>query len=545
MEDQEPPAAARPEGGGGPVGPGRVGTPGAEQSHASVAGVSSGAVPGRPSPAGRKGIVVARTREELAAAEAARARKKALPSFLVAAVLHVVALWWLHTQVILPALQDDGRLIEADLSDEQPLEPEEQAPPPEQIEPPPEPESDVPLIEDPLPRSEAPPDDVLGVGGSGGMGTGTAIYASAGIEGVVPSGLSGAGLGTPFHRFVSDMRERGLDVVFVVDATGSMQRFIDRAQETIGRIMSDLSAVVPSLRLGLVAYRDLDDPWTIRVKDLTDDRWSVHTFLLSLEASGGKRVTPDFEEAVEVGLATAADQLDWRPDARRVMILVGDAPYHDEDKSAALATVRSFARDEHSLLNTIYVGAGDQARATENQSHAREALQLLARTGGGKAFELVADDPGADEALRERVSEATFGSEFKSEIAAFIARVPRDARLASVRRHVAAKDRKWIARRLTDATVHPGVVDGAIELFDPTLAQACLQILEDERRPVVSRSACLFVLMRSMETLDGLELDTHRPLAEQQDALAAVRRRVEALQRGGVTAPPPPPPARR
>lgn len=512
----EPPAARRAE---GPTAP-RAGVP------------AEPAVP----------AVVARDRQELAARARRRGWKRSGPSLAVALLLHGLLGFWLHTQLVAPLLEDAGRTVRADTLDADEVEELVDEPEPEvELEPPPEPLADV--LPEPDVYETTSSDEVLGLGArsmGGGRFDRQSVSANVGDAGSF--GFADAS-GAEFQEFVSDLRARGVDVVFVIDATGSMQRFIDRAREAIDDIIGDISRVVPDLRFGMVAYRDLQDDWVTRHIDLTRDRYAVQTFLLDLTAAGGKRDTPDFEEAVEVGLALAKDGLSWRDDARRVILLVGDAPYHEEDKAAALATVRSFARDPQSVVHTVYVGAGDPASPTRNQGRARDAWDDIARTGGGTAFALQTETPEADAELRRQVVEATFGKQWQEQVATFLARAPFDPRLFSVQRHVERGDRKWLARRLYDESLHPAVVEAAMTMFDPVVARTCLAMLNDPLAPAEGRSAALYVLKRRIAALEGVPFDTNLPNAEQGAALSVIKREVERLGPGkpaGRSVTPPP-----
>ncbi len=250
------------------------------------------------------------------------------PRYLIAALLAHAALyaWWATRPFTPPEPPRESRVSAR--MDEPPTEvlpPREATPPPElprEVPPPDE------LVDNPvevetsaLPDLEPRPSlDMLGLGGGAGGGGGRrSALAATGIE-LVTAGPGGDG----FHLFVDDLRSRGLDVVFVVDATASMDKFIVLARATIDEIIADLATVVPDLRLGMVAYRDSADSWTTRKADLTDNRYAIHNFLLDLQADGGG----DFEEAVDEGLRVAIDELAWRPESRHALILVGDAPPH-------------------------------------------------------------------------------------------------------------------------------------------------------------------------------------------------------------------------
>ena len=112
------------------------------------------------------------------------------------------------------------------------------------------PEVEVVLPDDAVDLDDLPIEDSLDI-----LGTGNSIVGGGGGG----RGRRGGGLGegedlrafgdsdSPFRGFVDDIRGRGLDVVFVIDATGSMQRFIDRARDTIDDRQPEV-AIRPSLR---------------------------------------------------------------------------------------------------------------------------------------------------------------------------------------------------------------------------------------------------------------------------------------------------------
>jgi Mg-chelatase subunit ChlD len=461
---------------------------------------------------------------------------------LLALALHAALVIWLWSVRGLLGDGDAERLIHASVEDVELIEPLQLVEPePPELQPPePEPLEDPRVVDleptDAIPMPDElvlPAENLLGVGGSAARGPG----------GGRRSGLSAGGIpdldampgGSGFRAFVSDLRARGLDVVFVVDATASMERFIERARATIDGIIADLSAVVPDLRLGLVAYRDQADDWITQHVDLTDDRYHIHNFLADLEADGGG----DFEEAVDQGLRLAADRLAWRPGARRVVVLVGDAPPHPDDESAAVQVVRAFSRDVHSAVSVLYTGSTNAARPTARDERTRAVLDKIARSGGG----ILADLQEERGSLRDRILDASFGTEWSGAIRELLGLREADWRQRLVARKVAADDRKWLLRNLGSTPVHPAVVDGCIALFDRAVGERAMELLLDERRPDAVRSAALYVLKRGV--IGGLPIDIHQPLAGQQGALEKLRRELDKLEpvgdAGRSTRPPPSP----
>lgn len=119
-----------------------------------------------------------------------------------------------------------------------------------------------------------------------------------------------------------------LDLVFLVDETGSMGAYIEEVKDRLLEMIEALRAapLCKSLRLGLVSYRDHapeDDTFVSRVVPLTSDVAAIAKGVRRMEARGGG----DTPEAVTDGLYDVA-RMAWRPNASRVVVWVGDAPPH-------------------------------------------------------------------------------------------------------------------------------------------------------------------------------------------------------------------------
>lgn len=119
---------------------------------------------------------------------------------------------------------------------------------------------------------------------------------------------------------------RDLQVLFMLDATGSMDGEIDRLRATIDSIAARIHETQGQdarVSFGLVAYRDRGDDWVVRKKDFTDDLAAFERTLDLIEADGGG----DYPEDVEAALSTAMKELSWADeDAVRLTFMVADAP---------------------------------------------------------------------------------------------------------------------------------------------------------------------------------------------------------------------------
>ncbi|KAJ3532772.1 hypothetical protein NM688_g7375 [Phlebia brevispora] len=122
-----------------------------------------------------------------------------------------------------------------------------------------------------------------------------------------------------------------LDLVFVQDCTGSQGSYITSATKNIQAICQHIFEsgklqAPEDLRVGLVAYRDhppQDHTYVTKNFGFTSDISKVERDLSSLYASGGG----DGPEAVTAALAEAVN-MDWRPQASKMVVLIADAPPH-------------------------------------------------------------------------------------------------------------------------------------------------------------------------------------------------------------------------
>ena len=117
-----------------------------------------------------------------------------------------------------------------------------------------------------------------------------------------------------------------VEVVFCLDTTGSMGGLLRGAQAKIWAICNQIAGgrPTPTLRVGLVAYRDRGDEYITKIFDLTDDLDAVHGNLQAFVAKGGG----DIPESVNQALDDAVHKIKWSDDPKvlKMIFLVGDAP---------------------------------------------------------------------------------------------------------------------------------------------------------------------------------------------------------------------------
>lgn len=128
-----------------------------------------------------------------------------------------------------------------------------------------------------------------------------------------------------------DEAGRSMDLVFIMDATGSMGSYISSATKNIETIceniiQSEQLSGPGALRIGLIAYRDhppQDHTYVVKNFGFHNRVEKVKENLKTLYASGGG----DGPEAVTAAMKAALD-LNWRAHATKLAVLIADAPPH-------------------------------------------------------------------------------------------------------------------------------------------------------------------------------------------------------------------------
>lgn len=116
-----------------------------------------------------------------------------------------------------------------------------------------------------------------------------------------------------------------VDILLLFDVTQSMQQVIDEVRSSAGDIVRAIRASHPNSAFGVASFADYQErmPWRLD-RDITADLDSVSAALGRLRLYDGK----DFPEAYSRAL-NEARFIGWRPDAKRFIVLFGDAPAHD------------------------------------------------------------------------------------------------------------------------------------------------------------------------------------------------------------------------
>ena len=212
----------------------------------------------------------------------------------------------------------------------------------------------------------------------------------------------------PIENHITATDSPKVDVVFVLDTTGSMGGLIATAKEKIWSIATTMASAqqAPDIRIGLVAYRDRGDAYVTRVVDLDSDLDSVYATLMDFQAEGGG----DTPESVNEALYDAVHNMSWtqQDQAYKVVFLVGDAPPHMDYNEVRYPEIVASALEKGIVVNTIQCGEIPTAV---------EPWTQIAKLGNGEFFQ-----------VEQAGGAVAFTSPYDEEIAALSAKLD-DTRL--------------------------------------------------------------------------------------------------------------------
>lgn len=149
-----------------------------------------------------------------------------------------------------------------------------------------------------------------------------------------------------------------IDVMFAVDATGSMGDEIAYLKSELTNIMTRIDTSVEQKRLAITVYRDHGDAYVTRHIDFSSDVSKVKDFLSAQHAAGGGDYEEAVEEALEVSLAQS-----WNPNAKaKLLFLMLDAPPHftQENVGRMKALVMKAQRNGVKIIPVVASGANKE-----------------------------------------------------------------------------------------------------------------------------------------------------------------------------------------
>lgn len=336
-----------------------------------------------------------------------------------------------------------------------------------------------------------------------------------------------------------------MEVVFVLDTTGSMSGMIAGAKQKIWAIANKLKSAqpTPEIRFGLVGYRDRRDAYVTKVFGLSGNLDEVYTNLHAFEAQGGG----DEPESVNEALHRAVRDLQWSddPEVLRVVFLVGDArPHMDYQDDVKYPETCRVASERGILINTLQCGrlTGTEQVWREIASRTNGTYGAILQDGGSIRIETPYDQEIIRLNMQLDATIILYGS--KAEQAHAAANTARLAAMASE----AVADRSSYLGKTEAGAVMSGRGDLVVEVMngreslekldadklDPRLQalapaarnEVIQQKIEERQRlqaelaaVVAKRDAAVAEKMKSLEGKDGvLELEAFEVLENQAKA---------------------------
>jgi von Willebrand factor type A domain len=173
-----------------------------------------------------------------------------------------------------------------------------------------------------------------------------------------------------------------VDLIFVIDTTASMEPVLREVAHSLRGIVRILERLVPSVRVGVVAYNDRDTGQVpvVTLPPTPTDRGlaRIVAFIERLSASTiGSRTV---DEDLYLGLSTAT-ALPLRPEAKQAIVVIGDAEAHPYEQAQALFRAQTFVDGQaNRTVSTLFVTTPSSLM---HGNVARDFFVALANAGGG------------------------------------------------------------------------------------------------------------------------------------------------------------------
>ena len=203
-----------------------------------------------------------------------------------------------------------------------------------------------------------------------------------------------------------------LDLVFVVDMTGSMQLWVDGLFAAIQELASSIESnpgLKDRVRLGLWGYQDNQGYSGIQFlkKNFTPELLEPSQFAALLDSIVVNQRTPDsYPEDVFAGLTAAVGETNWRAE-NRFLMLIGDAPGHTSRNSGGAtdinaSQVRQIADDAEVKIVSLAILDSSNPDFVKYHAPLKSQFETLATNGNDEPAFLTVDS-GEESAFKEMI----------------------------------------------------------------------------------------------------------------------------------------------
>ncbi len=181
-----------------------------------------------------------------------------------------------------------------------------------------------------------------------------------------------------------------MDIVYVVDMTGSMGPYINATKAAIADMSRSITQdpeTAKSVRFGLWGFRDSASIPGIEfnTKNFTPQLQDKDAFEQTLAGVNAAMVgSKDYAEDVFTGVDKAMRETQWTANALHIMVLLGDAPAHEvghqwNESGQSAETLRTFADDQKFSLFAVHIRDG---RASEYWEQTETQFRTLSQNRG-------------------------------------------------------------------------------------------------------------------------------------------------------------------
>lgn len=187
------------------------------------------------------------------------------------------------------------------------------------------------------------------------------------------------------------MKLRNIDLFFVVDSTGSMQRYFAAAAKAVREIADQVDAAYeptdpsrPNIRYSVVLYRDYgdedrEDSYLTKRLPLTSDVDGVAKFF-SEEPPPPNGAGGDEPEAVFHGVYTAVNSAadEMKELSSRAVVVMGDKGNHPEDvRGYDVVKLSKFLKERQADFYSVHVANDEQLRRDPDVRLFRDQMNLM------------------------------------------------------------------------------------------------------------------------------------------------------------------------
>jgi hypothetical protein len=260
---------------------------------------------------------------------------------------------------------------------------------------------------------------------------GIEIGPGPGAFNIHPGSGNGDGGGGTFPWYITELRHKGLDIVLVIDGTKSMDFVMADVKARMTQLAVRVRQLVPIARVGVVVFGGKGEP--VDMQPLTLSTARLQAFLGAIQAKGGG----EWEENTLGAVQAAVTKMDWKPYARKVIVLIGDSPPEKDDFAPLIALIRNF-KSSNGTLSAVDVQDEEHERYEREffikvhrkdptpkdigplpqfAKQAQAAYKVLASAGGGSMRSLSHD---AD--VNHQVMILVFGDRWQDEVSRFASR---------------------------------------------------------------------------------------------------------------------------